>query len=317
MHLHAITSCTDRKRVEVRDEARMRTVGATDLRSRVDEWLETLEGSRLPRHSVRSLYGGEHWSAFLSLLRLGNHSITGWVVSAGCGLLATDEQAPGYSATFSRGREDSVCPDGVDWSNRDWWVELGRQRSSMTEDRRSILELLRTDTEAQVVCAASYAYLDSIAPDLRDAADFIGRPDRILVLSTRVPLSITSHPFIATPTYDSRLQPLLGGSRIGLNVRVADRIIDTWMGDDIGLHASRTLERMMKNAPAPRRFGRTPATDEEIRSFIRLSLTKSDNTAASPLLRKWRDQGRACEQSRFRRLYKEVMSEPPHHSRFL
>lgn len=316
MHLHAITSCTDRKRVQVMVEARMRAVGAKDLKARIDEWLEIVTNSSLPKHSVRSLYGGEHWTAFLSLLRLGKGSIAGWVVSAGFGLLAVDAEAPGYSATFSKGQPDSVCPEGVEWSNRDWWLELGQRRSSH-EDKRSVLDLLRADKNAQVVCAASYAYLDTIAADLIDAADFVGGPDRILVLGTKVPSSITNHPFVATPTYDSRLQPLVGGSRIGLNVRVADRIIDTWRGGDIGVHASRTLQRMMEDAPPPRQFDRTPATDEEIRAFIRLHLARSDNTAASPLLRTWRDQGRACEQSRFRKLYKEVIAEVHHHSRFL
>ena len=62
-----------------------------------------------------------------------------------------------------------------------------------------------------------------------------------------------------------------------------------------------------------RRRTRSPMNDDEVRSFIKHEITKirssSQKARHTPLLRKLRDQGKACEQSRFRRLFAAVKDE--------
>jgi hypothetical protein len=50
-------------------------------------------------------------------------------------------------------------------------------------------------------------------------------------------------------------------------------------------------------------------TDEQIREFIRRELSRNRVASRSLLLRKLRDSGRACEQSRFACLYREMVAD--------
>jgi hypothetical protein len=66
------------------------------------------------------------------------------------------------------------------------------------------------------------------------------------------------------------------------------------------------VEDLMSGTPAPTQFDRERADDEEIKAFISEVLRHNPDASASPLLRRWRGDGRACEQGRFRDLYREV-----------
>jgi hypothetical protein len=47
-------------------------------------------------------------------------------------------------------------------------------------------------------------------------------------------------------------------------------------------------------------------TDAEIKGWIQQQLRRAPATTPSALLRRFRDDGRACEQSRFKRLAEQV-----------
>ncbi|NJK30916.1 MAG: hypothetical protein HC927_00130 [Deltaproteobacteria bacterium] len=62
----------------------------------------------------------------------------------------------------------------------------------------------------------------------------------------------------------------------------------------------------MNNVDPPDIPKREPSTDEVVQTFIDEQLRENPKLGWTPLLRRWRSNGRACEQSRFRDLYREV-----------
>jgi hypothetical protein len=48
-------------------------------------------------------------------------------------------------------------------------------------------------------------------------------------------------------------------------------------------------------------------TDQQVRTFIRLQLNRNGVVSRSVLLRRFRDSGKACEQSRFANLYRQMV----------
>lgn len=309
MRLHVVTSCTNRKRVPIPAAASIRSVEERRLCERARAWTELLGGENLAHHPVSQVYGGEHWTEFLSLLDHDSEvtGLRGWVISAGYGLLSATASITGYSATFASGRPDSVRPSGAEWTHRDWWHTLTSRSVRGSDEAQTIHEIAVCASESdQILCAASYSYLDAVQDDLIAAAEEFPAEGHVLVLSARVPRRLRDSTRISSPEYDSRLLRVLGGSRVGLNIRVARDVLETFDGGAIGLHAEGHLGALMSTTPPARVFDRRPAGDPEITQFIADRLIESPQASATGLLRRWRKQGRACEQGRFRSLFERV-----------
>jgi hypothetical protein len=69
------------------------------------------------------------------------------------------------------------------------------------------------------------------------------------------------------------------------------------------------FRRLMDRQPDIPKYERVPMTDEEVRSYIKNAMNKEDRLSHTGLLRKLRSENRACEQKRFRNLFKEL-TEP-------
>ena len=107
---------------------------------------------------------------------------------------------------------------------------------------------------------------------------------------------------------DARLQPLVGGVRRTLNIRVARKIVSEAGSvprlDDL----QRSYRKLLAKQPPLPVYDRRPMTDPQVRAYIRRELRRADQ-AHTPLLRKLRDQGSACEYSRLSALYEQVQGE--------
>ena len=296
--LHIVTSCTDRKLSAVPEELRLREIEESRLGNRVRCWTRRLSRTQESTVPVRQLYGGEHWTEFLRLIDdpPGGYTIQGWVISAGYGLLPVDGTVSPYSATFTRQSPDSVRPPSVAWSESEWWTALA-DWPGLSEGPRLLSQL----TDAPVLIAASGTYLRSIQPDLIRLLES-SRPGRATVFSSR------TSAFLSTRTefvgYDSRLQTLFGGSKVGLNIRALAHALSR-------ASSSRTeklrqvITEAMASLPEPEYPIRDAAPDHEVRAFIRSAIAESLSVRPTPLLRRWRAGSRACEQGRFRALFWE------------
>jgi hypothetical protein len=130
--LHIIVSCTDRKRVSVSDELRLRSVPAKPIEDRAKAWwfrLTRYKGEGIP---AIDLYAGGHWSIVRELPESARHANLNaklWVISAGYGLVPATACLHPYSATFAGSHPDTVTVSENNGSPRrellqKWWSTL-------------------------------------------------------------------------------------------------------------------------------------------------------------------------------------------------
>lgn len=97
---------------------------------------------------------------------------------------------------------------------------------------------------------------------------------------------------------------------MSLNVRVVRRIFSRdvkWpMHCD---ELAKEFQELVDSQPLVVQPQRIAMSDEEVSLFIQETLGRRPEMRASPLLRELRDSGRACEQKRFGRLYREVQEQ--------
>jgi hypothetical protein len=150
----------------------------------------------------------------------------------------------------------------------------------------------------------SPAYLDAVADDLAEALRSFGG-GRVSIFSAGTEAHATFSDQLVP--CDARLQPLFGGARASLNVRCLRHALQNTKHGALDTGAlRRSFSRLLGRQPAAETAARSAMTDDEVRAFIRQALTAEATARPSPLLRRLRDAGRACEQSRFSRLFRLV-----------
>jgi hypothetical protein len=311
--LHIIASCTDRKRVPVPPELRLRTVPEMEPDSRARRW-----GSRLREHPLaplpaRELYAGDHWRILLELPTLAARARL-WVASAGYGLVPAEAPLRPYSATFARGHADSILPPTRSASapRRQWWRALAREPGPVPGAPRLVQQLALAAPHARLLVVASPAYVAALEEDLALAARALSHPTHLLIISSPCALArglLAPH---WVPS-SARLQSLLGGALSSLHARVARDLLERTRreGGPVldAAEVRRYYERLIHRSAPRVRFERTPMTDDEVRQFITRELRKQKRSC-SATLRLLRDSGHACEQQRFHRLFHQFQGRP-------
>jgi hypothetical protein len=282
----------------------MRSLGQVDLRPRLGEWVGRLNASAQDAIPARDLYRGEHWAEFRKVLREGLRSgvtVQGWVISAGYGLISIEASLAPYSASFSREASDRVAPPEISWTESDWWRELACWEGPVEGAPRTLTQLgARTDGEL-ILVAVSSSYLRAIEADLH--ALLILKPE-VLVFSSSSPESPEGVGGGAV-AFDSRLREVVGGSQVALNIRTLGYALREAGKVEVGSIRDVVREAMGRIPPVEPHH-RRPATDTELLRFIRSELVRDPRAKPTPLLRRWRSMDRACEQSRFKSLFREA-----------
>lgn len=310
MKVHVVSSCTDRKKVSIAPSRRLRNHRRADVNSAVSRWKEALLSGTDQRTPVRDTYAGEHWVEFLRVVdsRPEAGAVQGWIASAGYGLVPLDSAVVGYAATFSPGSADSVArlgPTGVDW-----WRSLASWDGPHPGSPRTIRGVVQNAAVGElVVVTASPNYLHAMSEDLLAAMKVseAGHAADLLVMGTKLPSNLsTAHPDHVVQ-FGSGLQRLVGGSRIGLNIRVLAKALEEAGGTRDRIRDWVTSANAQYPVlPAP---DRDRADDGTVAKFIASRLREAPGIKASPLLREWRDAGKACEQGRFGKIYRRVATQ--------
>lgn len=317
---HFVTTCTDRKRVPVTDDRRLREVKDGPPAQRAKAWWKRLEQSpTIDLVHARDLYAGEHWSVALQIPEALQHAqgeVTPWVASAGYGLVGWDAPLKSYSATFSSGTEDSVTGPSADWQPRGplleaWWEEISRFSGPSPGEPRRLTALAEGAPEATIVVVASPDYVRAMQRDLLAARDRLRHRQRLIVVSNAAKLSNGRFAEHLIPV-DSRARSVVGGTMQGLNARVAQQLflgLDAGAGPLDAPTLQAHYQAMTRNAQKPSRPKGEPMTDEQVIAFIQDEIASDSSARHTRLLRKLRDAGRSCEQKRFRGLFQRVTGQ--------
>lgn len=298
-----VVPCTNRKRLPVAKERRLRDHRARRLDDRFRSWVDALtmrDGG--PAVPARELYMGEAWKETLRLAKTaGSHyrAVRLWIVSAGYGLIPASFEVRSYAATFTPGAPDDVVR-GLTRLPASWWNELATWDHFGTDAPRSLADLAHEYPDDELVLVLSRSYLDATEDDVRAALQC---RDRSILISAGRDLDGTSD----QAAFDLRLRHELGGTPGSINQRTAARALELLDGRvmDRSWLGSRLRELTAAQPPLPT-YDRRPMTDEQVRVWIERRLRRDPDIAKTTLLRAFRDAGLRCEQKRFGKLFEEV-----------
>jgi hypothetical protein len=281
--------------------------GGVQLRAAT--WIGRLRRADIPPVPASELYRGDHWKQVREIsryVRAAGGSI--YVCSAGYGLVPYEAPLKPYSATFSTGQPDSIVPSGTSaaLAATTWWQDLSEWRGPAPGKPRSLTELVCRYPDSFLLVAVSDSYLRAITPDVMAAVERLSGPDRLAILCAGA--RGKAHPLAnhLLPC-DARLQPIVGGTRTSLNVRLAGKALRELAEVDW------TLERLKahfkgwlgERGACPRTY-RQPVEDAEVRRFISDALADNPSIRPTRLLCHLRARGKACQYERFVRLFFEA-----------
>lgn len=311
--INVVVTCTKQKTLEADPSLQLRHIPSATIDSRVSRWKKRADHWHGTTVTARSLYAGDHWTVAREIeeLRPNNTAINVWVISAGFGLVSLDAPIPAYSATFSTRHPDTVVlPDAVTASaqaaacKRQWWNALIKQEWPR-ETPISIADLAAEFPDCPLLIAASANYLHAVKDDLTAASLILNSPDLLAVVSGGT--DDLGHLTSNLVPCDARLQPLVGGILRSLNVRALRYYLRHCGAERPGCRTmTLAFQTLLDHAPKQVRHERSPVSDEELRRFVAAAMRSRQSTSHTRLLRELRASGRACEQTRFRSVYREV-----------
>src|SRR5580698_6386019 len=317
--VNLIVTCTSRKTQTPTRGFRMRDLHEKSVSVQAHRWIEMLRTKVSGNEShteAFKLYCGEYWSMERELptaARKSGVSIRVWICSAGYGLITPNSEIRPYGATFSPEERDCVTR-GLDAATRrvaaqEWWKQIAIWSAPRGNRVRSLTSLARQYPRTPLVVVASSDYLYALEKDLSGALDALSDSDLLLIVSAGTK-SFGKFSDNLVPC-DARLQPLVGGTRASLNIRIAKLLIERSCKMRFGAkRVSVELSRLLRRQPPIENYQRRAATDQQVRTFIRTQAYKGGMVISrSALLRQFRDSGKACEQSRFANLYRQMVTD--------
>lgn len=226
-----------------------------------------------------------------------------WVVSAGLGLVQTNEKAPLYDLTVSGSGETSIKNKVIsnDFTLHRWWHEISKRH----RPKRSISRLM-DNTRSIVILGLSTNYFNMVSEDLSSLSD--SKLQRLRIIGpTKSKIPERFHGFLLP--YDYRLDGSnspIRGTRSDFPQRAvhhfAQHIWKSSKSHKLDEHI-RLVNESMNKLNHPVTLKRQKRTDDELINII-IEMWSKANGQSGRMLRILRDEKQvACEQSRFSKLF--------------
>jgi len=309
--LHVVLTCTNRKRRNAAGSLRLGALTGS-VEERASAWIDRVSGATLDIEAER-LYAGEYWTAGMALRGTARNrfDVRVWVLSAGFGLIGVSQRICAYGATFSSGHPDSVVShlNGKPVEQRhEWWTALSAWMGPAGgSGPRTLSALAELDPSASVIVCAGHDYLDAVSQDLLKAQTRLASSQQLVIFGAGPHQLGLAESWVATP---GRLRTRLGGSMSSVSVRAARAAVAVCPSNAPFLAgAARIVVDALAHVcePLPT-FERKRLDDQDIREWIRGDARINPSATKSSALRRLRDEGMACEQSRFGRLFNTALS---------
>lgn len=225
-----------------------------------------------------------------------------FVVSAGLGLLRANTRIPSYDLSVSTTMPAAIQKRVLGkFSAQHWWASVQQSKFAAP-----IAEVFGGPPNGLVLLALNSAYVPLVTQELSDLS---GEQRGRIRLFGASDAKYSSELRAMLMPYDARLDRLVSGSKVDFAQRAAEHFIcgcEANSGFPTTLAAQRDwVELELSRVVAPEVPKRRPADDNEIRRLAaKFAAQGVGQSRALAILR--REQGIACEQGRFRRLYREV-----------
>lgn len=315
MGIDVVVTCTKRKRYIPDPTLFFEKFIYDDVQVLSQQWMKATNPIS-QKYAAADLYMGAGWhlacKAFKSATKLSETDSAPcrfFILSAGYGLLNSDDYIPSYEATFATGSNQigrsivSTVPTVE--RHQAWWSAINQQRYGVPTP---IADTMRPNNYCLTV--ASQDYIDAIIPDLTQMTKSYNT-DHLAIVS--IGTNISQMPDSLQPYFlpiDVRIEHLLKVPRTTINQAAA-----FWLLDQVIPNTGwsrRKLEPAIREAieqasvHAPKREPGQRMTDEKILDWIREEYRNPVRSTVGQLLQTLRRKGWSCEQSRFSRLYRTV-----------
>jgi hypothetical protein len=310
LHVTAVlvTLCTRGKRLRAPPQLMASSIEAGAQGAVAEYWLAHLNGVG-KRVRARALYKGRGFAE--ALATSANVGVPLWVASAGLGLVPAEERVPAYDLTVSPGA-GAYVGDRVregDFSPAAWWRAVNRDRG----DGAPLAALIRSRGDGMVVVTVTRTYLKLLQGDLLSLTDDEIRGLRLVGLRGMLGVPERLRPWVMP--YDGRLdgpRSPLRGAQSDFAQRAARHFVEHIVVRDPN-GSARTHAALVEAGLAamgwPVRQANRRVSDAEVDAAIRRLWGACDGRATR-ILRELRDaEGIACEQGRFRMLYRQVAED--------
>jgi hypothetical protein len=271
---------------------------------RAERWVDRIATAETP-FTVEELYLGEYWQSGQRLLLDASKKfkVVPWVVSAGYGLLGSDDKLSPYGATFATSQADSIPrpwdPVSPSESRRQWWTAL--TETQWRSSARSITDVVQDRPKDRFLLCIGPSYLDAVRPDLERALALVDPEQQVMVVGSGSPPSgAIGASYVSVP---SKLRIHLGGSMNSLCVRAAGHVVRYCKSSPTPTSARRSVKRLADQTAELPVVDRRRMSDAEILRWIGDQRSTDPTVSASRLLTRFRAAGFACEQSRFGELF--------------
>jgi len=313
--LYIIASCTNRKRLRSDASLQLRALDADagSIDAAVERWWTRLADSDQAALPARQVYAGDHWSVVSQMPTIAMRDAAALLVaSAGYGLISSDTPIHGYSATFTPGHPDSIqrfASESIRGAElaRCWWKSINTREVPGAGRRPAIGGLVEDDVEASLLVIGSTWYIEALGDDLAGVRGRMADPRRLVIVSSEDTRTRDDLRPNIVPC-SSHLRPMLGGTLSSLHARVARTILSEAGERPLDAWALRERYSSAGSSDMARaQVRRQVLSDSEVRQYIGEVLAAGRTCCHTALLRELRASGRACEQARFRKLYREVL----------
>lgn len=305
-HAIIVNSCANRKKNTGEVLTLNGAKHADSLAALVHNWVADIASTTQHEVAVNLYQGRSFTEAKLAAKEIGADL---YVISAGHGLIHSDDRLPSYNLTVSASPGNQLHHSllRLQKTPSDWWQLLTQQFA----EHRSLAALMDRTSISPILLAVPAPYLGLISQDLAALKEEQVARLRIFTSefgASELPERLRS---IVMP-YDERLEGLrnFGGTRVDFAQRALRHFVCVLQGHllplecakDQVLHATNTLIR-------PALPKREKKSDAEIVELIKKNWERLNGSGAA-LLRYLRDDALvACEQGRFAKLRRGVQAQ--------
>jgi hypothetical protein len=293
-----ITNCTQRKALPVHDRLSC-LPAARGLQPLARTW-KRLVAEAPPAGIAASLYQGRSISEIEAVAA---HLSTRWyVVSAGLGLVASEQWIPSYECSVTAGSELSNRLQRMQLSAHHWWEALTASEPN---------PLSRLIARGPTLLALPSTYIRLVCQDLCRVTPRQAQHLRIFTATAGVNC-VPSNLSACVMPYDDRLEsvPSYAGTRIDFAQRALKHFVVALDATSLPIEqARRQVQSALSRRPRPIRRVGVRLSDDELRATLKESWVRHEGRSTR-LLRYLRDEaGISCEQKRFCRIWQSLAAE--------
>lgn len=296
-----LTACTQRKRITPSPLLCARELEIGTLGQVVEAWTAKLATAQAVT-PAKDVYCGR---SFVEAKKAADSAQAELhIVSAGLGLLHSQQEIPSYNLTVSKGSPDCILDKLQGHGDADWWAALGGHK---------LLTDVLGRSNGLIVIALPSPYLRMVAPALQRVSDVLCA--RIRIVGGRDVPDLNPRLEDVRLPYDDRLdgpQSTLPGTRSDFASRAARHFVEN-VFSLAPLATAKEHAELVEVAlagwdrPSPKSGARM--SDNDLKSIVRDHWSRADGRSTK-LLRILRDElNIACEQKRFSRLAAEIREE--------